>query len=78
MIANFCGAWGEKEIVPAKWYGTGTQLVFEQIKVSAPKEYHKWLKHVYGNYMELPPPEKRVTHHFTEVIDLEKSYKEYR
>lgn len=77
FVANYCGAWGENEIVPASWYGHGAKLMFEGIEVSVPKEYHKWLTQVYGNYMELPPPEKRVTHHYTEVIDLEKSYREY-
>lgn len=77
MIANFCGQWGEKEIVPAQWYGEGVELTFEGLKVKAPKEYHKWLTQVYGDYMQLPPVEKRVTHHKTLVIDLECSYQEY-
>ena len=77
LIANYGGAWGEKEIVPKDWYGEGTELTFEGIPVMAPKEYDKWLTQVYGNYMQLPPEEKRVGHHYTEVIDLEKPYTEY-
>lgn len=75
--ANHCGAWGEKEIMPADWYGEGTELEFEGMKVNAPKEYEKWLSQVYGDYKKLPPVEKRVTHHDTEVIDLNASYKKY-
>ncbi len=78
MIANYCGAWGEKEIVPKDWYGEGVQLEFEGLKVNAPAQYDKWLTQVYGDYMQLPPEEKRVSHHYTEVIDLEKSYSCYR
>jgi lipopolysaccharide cholinephosphotransferase len=78
LLANFSGAWGDKEIVPADWYGEGVTLSFEGLEVSAPKEYKKWLQQVYGDYMQLPPEEKRVTHHYTEVIDLDKSYKQYR
>ena len=78
LLANFSGAWGDKEIVPADWYGEGVTLLFEGLEVSAPKEYKKWLQQVYGDYMQLPPEEKRVTHHYTEVIDLDKSYKQYR
>ncbi len=76
-LANYCGAWGAREIVPKDWYGEGTELCFEGIKVTAPKEYDKWLTQVYGDYMQLPPVEKQKGHHFVEVIDLEKSYREY-
>lgn len=77
LIANHCGAWGDKEIVPAEWYGEGDVLEFEGISVIVPKEYDKWLSRVYGNYMELPPMEKRIPHHYVEICDLSKSYKEY-
>ena len=76
-LANYGGAWGKKEIVPCDWYGDGVELEFEGIKVRAPQQYDKWLTQVYGDYMQLPPEEKRVAHHFTEKIDLDKSYKEY-
>lgn len=40
--------------------------VFEDIEVNIPKDYDKMLRTIYGNYLELPPVEKRVTqHHFT-------------
>ncbi len=77
LIANHCGAWGSKEIVPAKWYGDGKILKFEGIDVCVPQKYKSWLHKVYGDYMELPPEEKRVTHHYTEIIDLDRSYTEY-
>lgn len=76
-IANHGGAWGAKEIVPAQWYGEGAPLVFEGISVRGPKEYDLWLTQVYGDYMKLPPVEKRITHHYTDAIDVEKSYKHY-
>ena len=77
MIANYNGAWGKKEIVPAEWYGEGEYLLFENIKCRVPAEYDKWLTQVYGDYMTLPPKEKRITHHDTDYIDLSKSYLEY-
>ena len=76
-VANFGGAWGEKEIVPVDWYGDGVFVEFEGHKFNAPSEYHKFLTQVYGDYMTLPPVEQRVTHHFTDVVDLDKTYKEY-
>lgn len=76
-IANYCGAWGEKEIVPKEWYGEGSLLEFEGLWLNAPKEYDKWLTQVYGDYMKLPPAEKQVTHHYTDIIDLDNSYTKY-
>ena len=76
-IVNHCGAWGDKEIIPAHWYGEGCELEFEGLKVKAPADWHNWLTQVYGDYMQLPPPEKRVGHHYCDVIDLDKPYTEY-
>ena len=38
-------------------------LDFENIKVMCLYEYHDVLSQLYGDYMELPPVEKRITHH---------------
>ena len=76
-IANHCGAWGAKEIVPAHWYGEGTDVTFEGLTVRAPKEYASWLTQVYGDYMQLPPEEKRIPHHFVDAFDLEKPYHQH-
>lgn len=77
LLANLGGAWGIKEIMPASWYGDGVSLEFEGLTIIAPCEYDKWLTHVYGNYMELPPIEKRVGHHYADVIDTEMPYTYY-
>lgn len=76
-IASHCGVWDKKEIVPAQWYMETTTLEFEGLQVSAPKAYDAWLTHYYNDYMQLPPEEKRQTHHYTDIIDTEKSYREY-
>ena len=76
-IANHCGAWGKKEIMPAQWYGQPVQLNFEGICVNAPGCYHQWLTQVYGDYMQLPPEEKRVPHHFVAAFDTETPYTNY-
>lgn len=76
-VASHCGAWGKKEIVPARWYQETATVEFEGLQVTAPKDHHAWLTHYYNDYMQLPPVEKRTSHHFTEVIDLERSYTEY-
>lgn len=77
MIVNFSGVYGQREIMPKEWYGEGTKISFEGVSVTVPLEYAKVLSQVYGNYMQMPPIEKRVTHHQTEVIDTEKAYEAY-
>ena len=78
FIRDYVGAcWGVKEIAPIDWFGEGVSLDFEGIQVIAPKEYDKYLTSVYGDYNTLPPPEERVAHHFTEVIDLDSPYTKY-
>lgn len=76
-ITNFCGAWGDREVVPAQLFGKGCLVTFEDIEALVPKEYDAYLRHVYGDYMMPPPVEKQVGHHYTEIIDLDKPYTEY-
>lgn len=76
-VANFCGAWGMKEVMPKEYFGNGTEGEFEGLEVNLPEKTHEYLTSLYGDYMKLPPVEKRVGHHYCTVIDLKKSYKEY-
>lgn len=76
-IANFCGIYGQKEICPKWWFDETIELEFEGLVVKAPKEYDLLLHQIYGDYMQLPPIEKRKAHHYAYLIDLERSYKEY-
>ncbi len=61
-----------KECVPKKWFAEGTELEFEGRKYRAPKEYHKILTTVYGDYMQLPPEEERVLKHDFQAWELVK------
>lgn len=40
---------------------------FEGVTVRAIKEYDSYLRNVYGNYMQLPPVEKRVSNHICDI-----------
>mgnify|MGYP006390750259 CR=1 FL=1 len=62
-IANLTGRYGTKEMVPSAWFNESAWVDFEGLKVSAPIQYHKYLTHIYGDYMQLPPAEKRVGCH---------------
>ena len=43
------------------------EMNFEGYKFMVPKEYDLWLKLIFGDYMKLPPIEKRVSHHCFEA-----------
>ena len=58
-----CVIWEKTRPQNKKWYEDVVYLDFEGIKVKAPKGYHNILKRSYGDYMQLPPEEKRVPYH---------------
>ena len=70
LLKTYCGAWGDREIAEKKWLEDVEERQFEDIMVNIPKEYDKYLTHVYGDYMTLPPVEKRKGHHWVEKIEL--------
>lgn len=48
-----------------------TELEFEGKKYNAPIGYDEWLTKLYGDYMQLPPLEKRVSTHFFKAYELD-------
>ena len=44
-------------------YESAVEVDFEGLKFKVPVGYHELLTGIYGDYMQLPPEEKRVTHH---------------
>ena len=49
-------------LVDKKFFDDYTEIEFESQKFMVIKEYDKYLKHVYGDYMKIPPIEKRESH----------------
>lgn len=57
------GAYREKEILPQAVFTSYTELPFEGYRFKAIEAYDTYLSSIYGDYMTLPPEEKRVSHH---------------
>ncbi|MBQ1311675.1 MAG: LicD family protein [Blautia sp.] len=60
-----------------EWFGEPTKLEFEGMFFDGPHDPDQYLTKRYGDYMTLPPVEKRVTHHENLIIDPYRSYREY-
>ena len=73
---NLVGAWGLKEIVPKDVMGTPKLYKFENIFVYGVEKPDEYLTSLYGDWRQLPPVEKRITHHDFVLCDLNKSYLE--
>lgn len=65
-IMNYAGFWGMREIVPAKVFENPKLMPFEGTEFYGIKDADEYLKHLYGDYMKLPPENKRHTH-LTEI-----------
>ena len=61
----------EKEIFKKEWFNDYVMMDFEDLKVRVPIGYHSYLTHVYGDYMQLPPVEQRVTRHYHYYVNLQ-------
>ena len=76
-LCNYLGAWGAREIIPAKVFGTPKLYQFEDSEFYGPVNADEYLKNLYGDYMQLPPENKRVCKHDYYYINLNKPYMEY-
>ena len=63
LCADLVWGYSEKEIMPRKVFEKAIAIMFEGTEKNIPVGYDTFLTNVYGNYMELPPVEKRVSHH---------------
>lgn len=50
-----------------EWFENTVELEFEGHMLKCPCGYHNILSQVYGDYMQLPPLDKQVTHHTNEM-----------
>ena len=66
-----------KNVYPRQLIAQRTEAVFEDGMYPIAQGYDELLRILYGDYMEIPGPEKRVRKVHAVLIDLEHSYEEY-
>lgn len=64
LIGNVLMPFFVKDIFKKEMFGDGVEKQFENLQLMVPTEYDAYLKQMYGDYMQLPPEEKRVGEHF--------------
>lgn len=71
--SKYCGiaaisTYGVRKRNRKEIYSSSVDLSFEGFLFSAPIGYHEYLTDVYGDYMQLPPVDKRITHHVNQIF----------
>lgn len=78
-ITELCsGPYYMKKKYRAEWFEANTWENFEFTKMPIPVGSDGYLTEAFGDYMELPPEEKRVPHHDSLFLDLNQGYEFYR
>ena len=67
FVFESCGGIHAKKRFSKTVFDTLVDFSFEGQKFYGFEQYDEYLSKIYGNYMQLPPEEKRVTHHSFEA-----------
>lgn len=78
-ITELCVRWEYmKNEYPKEIFESAAYKKFEGLDMPIPVGYDKYLKIVFGNYMELPPKSGQVPKHDAVLIDTDTPYREYK
>ena len=69
-VQVYTGSYGMREVFPKEWLGKGAAFTFEGVTVRLPEQYDTYLRHFFGDYMQLPPVEQRTGKHSRFYINL--------
>lgn len=61
-MASLFGIYGERELIRKSVFGLGKRYTFEDTSLLGPVEYDTYLTQLYGDYLQLPPEDKRRVH----------------
>ena len=77
LIANYLGAWGSKEVMPKEIMGEPILYPFESTEFYGVHDADAYLSHLYGDYMKLPPEDKRVFKHNFHYINYNLPFRDF-
>lgn len=70
LVTRFNWGYGIREIFPEETFADVQKVLFEGKQYNAPSDYHLYLTNVFGDYMQLPPIDKRVSTHDFEAFKI--------
>ncbi len=62
FLINHYGAYGNREVMPKELFDHKVLMSFEDTQFYGMERFDEYLRIMYGNYMQIPPVEKRHTH----------------
>lgn len=63
--------------IPKEYFGKGREVPFEGITARVPENTDGYLTCLYGDWKQIPPPEKQKGHHYYKICDINKPYTYY-
>lgn len=80
VVHSFLGAARDygKNVYPREFFLRRTEMAFGQETYPVPRQYDALLRQLYGDYMEIPPPQQRICKQHVILVDLDNSYEMYK
>jgi lipopolysaccharide cholinephosphotransferase len=78
LVGPYLTMYFNREALPSSVFGEGVIAKFEGLEVKVPADYHRYLTHIFGDYMKLPPKEKQMGHHYHVGVSATTSYRDYK
>ena len=76
-IAIYQTMYFNRDTFPKAWFGEPAKGMFEGIEVAIPNNTHAYLTRIYGDYIQLPPLDKQVGHHYNSGVSTTVSYRDF-
>ena len=68
FVSSISWGYGKKEVYPKRFFDNYEKILFEGFYFFAIKERKSYLEMLYGDFMTLPPEEKRITHNLNAYL----------
>lgn len=73
-VQVYGGGYGDREILDRSIFDEYIDLPFETMTCRCIKKTEYYLTRFYGDYMQLPPEEDRISHHYHYFVDLNRRW----